>query len=110
MLLWYGGRCATRVALDARAGARGRGHPIARRVVVRARAWGHWRGGSVVVVVGHVARGRRGVLRAVHVRRDVDLEWGRGEIEVVVREEKEPRPMPAHRGMRKLRTALRVRS
>ena len=104
MLLWYGGRCAARVALDTCAGAWSRGHAIARRVVVCARAWGHWRGSVVVVVIaGHVARGLRGILWAVHVR-DVDLEWG-GSLEGM-----EPRPVPAHRGMRKLRAVLRVRS
>ena len=68
MLLWYGGRCATRVvafdASGARAGSRGR-HAVAGRVVVCARAGRNWRGGAVKVL-GHVAWRRRGVLGAVH--------------------------------------------
>ena len=109
MLLWYGGGCAAPVALDAGACAGSRGHPVAGRVVVCARAWGHWRGGALVVILGHVARGRRGVLRGVHVR-NVDSRWGRGGLGVVVGKGIEPRPMPAQRGMRKPRAVLRVRS
>lgn len=94
MLLWYGGGGAAGVALETSTGtgAGRRGHPVAGGVVVRARAcactctWRHWRGGAVVVVVvGHVARGRRGVLRAVHVGRNVDSAWSGGEVGVVVR-------------------------
>lgn len=66
MLLWYGGRRATRMALDAggaRAGSRG--HAVAGRVVVCARAGRNWRGGAVEVL-GHVAWRWRGELGAVH--------------------------------------------
>jgi hypothetical protein len=109
MLLWYGGRGAARMAFDVRTRAWGRGHAVAGRVVVGASsAGGHWRSGAVVVVVRHVAWGRRGVLRRVHVG-DVGLGGvavERGGCWKGI----EPRPVPAHRGMRKPRAVLRVRS
>ena len=60
--------------------------------------------------MGHVAGGWRGVLRSVHIGDDGDLGRGRDEGEKIVREGIEPRPMPAHRGMRKPSVVLRERS
>jgi limonene-1,2-epoxide hydrolase len=64
-----------------------------------------------VKVLSHVAWRRRGVLGAVHGG-DVSL-TGADNVEGSVfgsAKGLEPRPMPAHRGMRKPRAVLRVRS
>ena len=64
---WYGVRCAASVGLHLGAASRGcHLGRVARRVVAGTGAGRHWRR-RAVVVVGHVARGRRRILWCVHV-------------------------------------------